>query len=508
MPPRDARVSYKADDGAYPSTTAMMNSFTMFRSGLPQIALVAGVLSWGTACAGGGTSGPADPPRTTRQQATGTPSPTLSADAKPHVPTIALPPVAPISATDEDGEWIDPIESLQALLDAGEVDFEYDPVTGYLPALLAALDIPVSSQTLIFSRTSLQTEKIAPWAPRGVYFNDDVYIGYVSDDSPMLEIASIDPDDGGIFYVLPQDPSAPPNFLHETRLCLGCHEANPTMNVPGVLVRSTLTDRMGRPIQTLQSEQVTDQTPWHERFAGWYVTGTHGGPSHGGNVRAELESFEVDNAQQFLRDFDLSGGGNMTDLTGQFDVSVYLSEHSDLVALLVLTHQTRVHNVITHVHRTVEDALRDQTAARITLGVEIPESGLTPTTEIRIESAVDQMVREMFFSGAVPIPGPVRGTSTYAEEFEARGPFDSEGRTLREFELDTRLFRYPLSFLVYTDAFDALPDLAKDRAFRRFEEVLSGADTSEDFAHLDAATRTAIREILLATKPDFAAFVN
>jgi hypothetical protein len=165
--------------------------------------------------------------------------------SRPHIPTGRLPAPAPISTVDADGELIDPIASLQALLDAGEVTFSYDSVTGYLPSVLAALDIPLSSQTLIFSRTSLQTMNISPWAPRGVYFNDEVYIGYVSDESPILEVASVDPDDGGAFYILPQDPTSPPNFLRQTRDCLGCHQAAPTMRVPGFLVRSTVVDRHG-----------------------------------------------------------------------------------------------------------------------------------------------------------------------------------------------------------------------------------------------------------------------
>lgn len=427
---------------------------------------------------------------------------------RPHVPTGPLPAPAPISAVDENGQLVDPIASLQALLDAGEVTFSFDSVTGYLPSVLAALDIPLSSQTLIFSRTSLQTMNISPWAPRGVYFNDDVYIGYVSDESPILEIGAVDPDDGGTFYILPQDPDSPPAFLKQTRDCLGCHEAGPTMRVPGFLVRSTVVDRHGWTIRTLHDEQVTDRTPWDERFAGWYVTGTHEGPSHGGNVRAELESHEVDNPDHFAATFDLAGGGNVTDLSDRLDLSVYLSEHSDVVALLVMTHQSRIHNVITTVHTTVEEALRDQTAARVTRGIEIPESGLTATTEVRIESAVEQLVREMFFSREAPIPGPVRGTTTFAEDFESRGPFDQQGRTLRSFDLETRLFRYPFSFLVYSEAFDAIPDVAKSRLYARIDDVLSGREQSAEYAHLDADTRTAIRDILMQTKADFAAAVQ
>lgn len=477
------------------------------RERLPGAALFSLVTFSAWSCAGGSPASGGQPIPEESIRALPTAASSVAAN-RPHVATGPLPPPAPISTVDKDGELIDPIAGLQALLDAGEVTFSFDSVTGYLPSVLAALDIPLSSQTLIFSRTSLQTMNISPWAPRGIYFNDDVYIGYVSDESPILEIGSVDPDDGGTFYILPQDPDSPPNFLRQTRDCLGCHEAGPTMRVPGFLVRSTVVDRHGWTIRTLHDEQVTDRTPWEERFAGWYVTGTHSGASHGGNVRAELESHEVDNPDQFAASFDLSGGGNVTDISDRLDLSVYLSEHSDLVALLALTHQSRIHNVITTVHRTVEEALRDQTAARVTRGIEIPESGLTATTEVRIDSSVEQLVREMLFTNEAPLPGPVQGSTSFAAEFEARGPFDAQGRTLRTFDLQTRLFRYPLSYLVYTEAFDAIPELAKSRVYSRFEDVLSGRDQSEDFGHLDPSMRAAIRRILMETKPDFAAAVR
>jgi len=429
-----------------------------------------------------------------------------------HTPTGLLPAAAPISTFGPNGERTDPMVSLQAMLDAGDVVFSHDSVMGYLPSLLAALDIPISSQVLIFARTSLQTERIAPWAPRAVYFNDDVYVGHVADDTdPMsgriVEIASVDPDDGSAFYFLPQDPDQAPKFVREGQQCLMCHESGITEGIPGVMVRSVLTGRMGRVIIPVQEAPTTDRTPMEQRFSGWYVTGTHGSTIHGGNVYSEQESHELDLGQrsQYLDNFDFSAGSNVTDLTDRFDTSIYLSEHSDIVALLVLSHQTRVHNLITLAHEQTRRALREQDAARITRGLEIAEGELLPTTEVAIYSVVDRLVREMLFSGALPLESPVEGTSGFTEEFPQRGPFDDQGRTLRQFQLEDRLFEYPLSYLIYTDAFDALPDITRNRAYVRIDEILRGEDDSGDFAHLDAATRQAIRQILVATKPDFEA---
>jgi len=424
---------------------------------------------------------------------------TTTALTVPHVPTGRLPAAAPLTTTLPNGERVDPIESLQALIESGDVVFSFDSVTGYLPSLLAALDIPLSSQGLIFSRTSLQATSIAPWVPRGLYFNDDVYIGYVV-DSPILEVASIDPDDGAVFYTLGQDPDELPYFRPD-RSCLGCHTARVTGNVPGVMVRSTFVGRMGYPVTLLPEDPTVDRTPMEQRFGGYYVTGTIANAVHAGNVRAPEESHELTRAD--LLTFDMNASNNVTTLEG-FDQGEYLSGHSDIVALLVLAHQTRLHNVITMAHAAFEEAYREQRAVLVTTGAEVPESGLLPATEVRINSSIDQLVREMFFAHEAPLGGPIVGTSGFAEEFSARGPTDRQGRSLRDFDLTDRIFRYPLSFLLYTNAFESLPDLVRVRVYQRIDAVLDGTDDRRDFEHMDAATRRAIREILEDTKPDFA----
>lgn len=424
-----------------------------------------------------------------------------------HSPTIALPAIAPVSTFGPDGERIDPVESLQALIEAREVSLAYDSVTGYLPALLAALDIPLSSQTLVFSRTSLQTLDIAPWAPRALYFNDDVYVGMVQ-ESPILEIASIDPDDGAVFYTLAQSEESGPRLHREGTLCLQCHESPVTEKVPGVLVRSTLTDRMGSMVTVLHEGPTTDRTPMSERFAGWYVTGTQEGAGHAGNVWAPETHDEIDSPSRYAQSFDFQAHNDATRVDDRFDTSVYLSPHSDIVALLVLTHQTRVHNLITRASTSATQALREQEAIIRSKGIQPPEGGLFPMVERMLDGAVEALVSEMMFSGESPLGGPVRGTSGFAEEFSARGPRDSKGRSLRDFDLGDRLFEHPMSFLIYTDAFDALPDLVKTRVYRRVDEVLDGRARRGDFDHVTPELAQAVREILEETKPGFAAAVR
>ena len=379
----------------------------------------------------------------------------------------------------------DPIARLQAQLDAGEVTLAHDSLLGYLPALLKTLHIPVSSQGLVFSRTSLQTDKITPWSPRAIYFNDDVYIGYVQ-ESTFLEVAAVDPVRGAVFYTLSQEPRARPVFSRETTTCLMCHQSRAaTGGVPGFMVISTLTDRYGYPVVGMHDGSTSDATPMKQRFAGWYVTGSAGPAGHAGNVYSPKLAHEITDKPAYRTQLNMHAESGRTDLAGKFDSAPYLSAQSDLVALMVLVHQTVVHNLITAVHEAAPDAVFEDSMARV--------SGRD----------VEKLVRAMLFVGEATLDGPVRGTTSYAQDFANAGPRDAKGRSLRDLDLEKRLFKYPLSFLIYSDSFNALPDLAKGEVYRQLRDVLTGVDPSTEFKQVTASDRAAILEILHATKPDF-----
>ncbi|MBL8853174.1 MAG: hypothetical protein JNK57_04280, partial [Planctomycetaceae bacterium] len=93
--------------------------------------------------------------------------------ANAQIASYERPPIDYLNA-----EVHDPVARLQQRLVSGEMKLEYDPKHGFLPAVLEALDVPISSQTLVFSKTSLQLQKISPRLPRALYFNDEVYVGF------------------------------------------------------------------------------------------------------------------------------------------------------------------------------------------------------------------------------------------------------------------------------------------------------------------------------------------
>jgi hypothetical protein len=386
----------------------------------------------------------------------------------------------------------DPVARLQRLIDSGEVTLESEPVLGYLPAILRALNIPASSQSLVFSKTSFQFTQIAPSRPRALYFNDDVYVGQVQ-GSRVLELASVDPKLGAVFYTLDEEVKGPPRFQREIYFCLICHNSSAiTGGVPGFMTLSVLPDKEGNAIRSAPANAMSDQTPFSERWGGWYVTGTHGRQRHRGNTI-------FPSGIPMLERMDWSKGANKTTLEDHIDTAAYLTPHSDIVALIALTHQTRIHNLMTRANYETQRAIKDEENARVGLA----EAGerWSITTE-RIRGAVEPLVRGMFFVNEAPLTDTLRGDSGFAADFEKTGVRDGKGRSLKDLDLNRRFLRYPLSYLIYSPAFDALPGPAKEFFYERTRTILSGADP--DYGHLSAEDRAAIFEILLETKLDFA----
>jgi hypothetical protein len=382
------------------------------------------------------------------------------------------------------------VNDLAQKIQEDKITLTFDESQGYLRSLLQTLDIPVSSQTLVFAKSSLQLSQIAPEAPRAVYFNDDVYVGWVN-HGQIIEIAEVDPQKGPVFYALNQEYDPYPEIKTETENCLVCHDTFQTNKpVPRLLMLSVLPNPAGNALKAA-ALITNDQSPFRERWGGWYVTGIHGKQRHLGNTLVRTKPDAINDMKQFISMMDQMPRSNFMDLTSgfKFDAKEYLTPHSDIVALMALGHQTHVHNMITSGVYEMRDA--------------VAQGRTGATMEEAVKDAGERIVRAMLFVGEAQLREPVSGTSGFAEEFARRGPRDGKGRSLRDFDLEQRLLRYPLSYLVYSKAFDAMPGELKDYVYRRFREILTGQDTSEGFKHLSGETRTAILEILRDTKPGF-----
>lgn len=371
------------------------------------------------------------------------------------------------------------VSNLIRQLDSKALKLDHTDQHGYLRSLLAALDVPEASQTLVFSKTSLQVRYISPRNPRAIYFNDDVYVGWVRGSS-LVEISTADPKLGAAFYLFEMSPSRP-RIRRADYDCLGCHATSLTQGVPGHTIRSVMTQSDGRVLPRGISHVSGDDSPFQERFGGWYVTGSHGDMKHLGNATLRGDSL------------DTSNSFNLADLNGRFPTEAYLTPHSDIVALMVLQHQTQLHNRFTRADFQTRQLLHDAAKAS-------PTDGSQAELQIQLRLLAAEVVEGIFFCDESLLTNQVRGNDTFPSIFTARGPKDSRGRTLREFDLHNRLFKYPCSYLVHSDSFAALHPELRRRVISQMLDVLHGRDPSPRFAHLNPPTRQTILDILQETE--------
>jgi hypothetical protein len=389
-----------------------------------------------------------------------------------------------------------PIARLQKRLERGEVRLESNGPRGYLDSLLVLLEIDPSSQVLVYSKTSLQVDHISAATPRAIYFNDDTYVAWVQ-GSNLLEMSVMDASRGAVFYSLDNRPEAPSRFERHTSECLACHDTYSMAGggVPRFLIDSTLVDTNGIVVGNQISHETDDRTPLSDRWGGWYVTGVPDAESHLGNIQIR-SSGQLVEAKATPR-------GTLASLTGLFDTAPYITDKSDIVALLVLEHQLEVKNLIIRTNFKARSFLARDTAARAPETVTLATAA--PATQAAVRHMMEELVEALLFKDAVAYRNPIVGSSGYDRWFAAQGPRDAQGRSLRDFDLHTRLFRYPLSYVIYSEAFDALPEDVKQGVYARIWKVLSGQDDSGQFDYLSANDKTAMLQILTATKPDFGA---
>jgi hypothetical protein len=387
------------------------------------------------------------------------------------------------------GHLNDPGARLNFRLQYSEVHLKFNGPQGYLRALLDELNIPIDSQIVVFSKTSFQSERISPQNPRSLFFNDSVIVGWVR-GGPVIEIASEDPQQGMIFYKMGQRLDGPVHLDRDVN-CLSCHIAPENAGLPSTLMRSVYPGSDGTPLTALGTYLTDDRSPFAQRWGGWYVTGSTGSAVHMGNEDVAVPG----PALQPLQPNELH---TRASLKGLFDTNSYLSPYSDVVALMVFEHEMHMMNLLTQVGWKTRLALyqREQN----------PSWGVRRATEHLLRDTSREFVDYMLFADEAPLMDNVQGTSGFEEEFSKRGPDDSKGRSLRQFDLQRRLMRYPCSFMIYSDAFDGLPDEAKDVIYHRMWQILSGQDRAEKYKKFSLDDRKAIVEILRDTKrrlPDY-----
>jgi len=343
------------------------------------------------------------------------------------------------------------VDRLNQKLRDGSAKLVFDEKTGYLKSVLDLLHVPVESQVMVYTQTSLQAQHIKMNNPRAIYFNDTVSVGYIR-GAGLIEVMAQDAAMGSIFYTVREEPAAQATFGRDQQ-CLRCHLSWDTLGVPGLSVLTTFPRRSE--MDYANGGAVDHYKPIEERWGGWYVTGKKVPARHMGNYPLIVPKGIT------------TPPPARVSLEGQFVLDGYLTPYSDIAALMVLEHQAHFSNLVT----------------RATWETKLGET-------LRIAEAADALADYMLFVDEAKIPSPgIEGSSGYAEKFSARGK-------LYELDLKTRLQKYPLSYMIYSPAFKALPEAPKNLVMGKINRVLSGEITDAKYAHLTPELRAAIREIL------------
>jgi hypothetical protein len=345
----------------------------------------------------------------------------------------------------------DPIAELASRWDTPETRPPLDPQFGRLPALLRELKIPVSSQLLVMSKTSVQQHRISPSSPRALYFRDDITVAYVA-GGPDLEVTAHDSRKGTVFYLVLQRDDVP-RIFSQPRNCTSCHVSRLSLNIPGHLLKSFVTDPAGHPLEGYSG--MTHATPFEKRWGGWMVTGRMEEGSHLGN--RILANRPADRLS--LTDEPIHEPPPIA--------SPRLAEGSDLVAHLVFNHQMEFRNLVNRL---------------------LLEHRLERLSEATIQAFIDYAL----MTDETPLPGPVVGNGPFAVEYQQLGIRDPRGRSLRDLDLQTRLFRYRLSPMLAGMPFQKLPTRLRESLLDQIDARLAATD--------DAETAVA-REVARATVP-------
>ena len=374
---------------------------------------------------------------------------------------------------------------LQGELEAGRVVLDRSSEKAFLVSLLGALEIPVSSQMLVFSTTSLQLSLITPSNPRALYFNEDTYLGFIP--GGKIEIVSIDPELGGIFYILDIPKSAGASLnIDRSRRCMNCHSGSETGYVPGLTIKSVVPGTRGGSIDAFRVDVTGHGIPLSERFGGWYLTGEHGLTNHWANAIGRMFKGEV------TKEPVIPGE--------RFSYAKYPVAGSDILPQLIHEHQAGF----------VNRALQAGYVARMHLH-EAEKTGdeLGAEQQREIDFFVMELARYILFVEEAALPaGGITGDAKFREDFLKNRKAGRSGASLKDFDLKRRIFKYPVSYMIYTPMFEALPEVVKKGVMRELRAGLRDGNGNGDdgkngsdgtYAHISKEEKRVIREILAET---------
>jgi hypothetical protein len=279
--------------------------------------------------------------------------------------------------------------------------------------------------------------------------------------------------------------------------CLTCHATANVNNMPGVFARSIFPDETGEPLFHQGSELVDFRTPFDHRWGGWYVTGQHGTALHRGNV------FASERGDELVVDF--KKGANVTTLSNFFDTENYLGAGSDIVALMVFEHQIAMHDTIVQAGFSCRRMMDYQTKLQHDLKEPVTNEPTFDSVKSVFNSSARDVVDCLLFKDEATLPDGIKGSEDFQRAFKANAKSVKGAGSLKDFSLQGHLFENRCSYLIYSEAFLALPKLLKDRVYDALDKALRSERADQRYDYLTSDERARIVKILTATHPELAA---
>ena len=380
------------------------------------------------------------------------------------------------------------ITRIQTAIDEGESKLPHGKPREVLKSLLNELNIPVSSQVLVFSKTSLQRKIITPSNPRAIYFNDDFYVGYVP--GGMIEVIACDDPTGMMFYSYDVNALPEKRRFFRDQECMTCHASSNTMNIPGLLVRSVFTNQDGQPLLSWGSFLTTPASPVEQRWGGWYVSGNKAEVKHMGNQWADSPVAGRDGYAQLHNQ-------HLVHLNSFFDTRKHLTDSSDILSLMLMEHQIEVHNTLSAAKMRY---LRSVYLDRAIHGVEA-----SPSIERLVSECTQSVLKALMFADEVKLPEDgVEGSDAYRDSFMAQA-HRYDGHSLRDLRLEKRIFKYRCSYMIYSKSFHQLPEEIKTPVLRKLHAIVTNQEVPADLPLLSSREKERIHEILSHTHPAYQA---
>lgn len=373
----------------------------------------------------------------------------------------------------------DRFAQFQALAEKGDAKIDTSNDKAFLASLLAALNIPISSQIMVFSASSLQSEIINPRNPRSLYFNEDTYVGWVP--GGLIEIIAADPEFGPMFYVYDRlRPGGPVPNVQRSSKCMNCHAGNATRRLPGLIAESLLVSRAGSSLETYRRDVQGHQIPLEDRFGGWHLTGEHHIPNHKANVMGVSQAGRLQKTPVE---------------PGQFsDLGLHLLPTSDILPHLIHEHQIGFENRLVYAIYTLRQLKNDSRGM------------LSTDAKAELEERAQEMARYIVFADEAKFPSQgITGDPAYAADFLRDRKATKAGLSLKDFDMKTRIFKHRCSFMIYTDTWKETPRELKERIYYHMAMYLRDQPDAQH-AHLAPAERRAIRDILKETMGDLPAW--